>query len=131
MTRRLARVALVAAVALYLALVVFNNITDYASNQAFVAHVLAMDTTFSGNAGMWRALHAPWMVHAFYASIIAWEAAACALIAAGAWRMWRARAGSAAVFSRAKSLAIAGLTLNLLQWLVAFIAVGGEWFLMW
>jgi predicted small integral membrane protein len=28
-------------------------------------------------------------------------------------------------------VAIAGLTLGLLLWLVAFIAVGGEWFLMW
>ncbi|MGB8800917.1 MAG: DUF2165 family protein, partial [Candidatus Acidiferrales bacterium] len=26
---------------------------------------------------------------------------------------------------------IAGLTLALLMWLVAFLTVGGEWFLMW
>ena len=34
-------------------------------------------------------------------------------------------------FERAKSVAVAGLTLSLLMWLVAFLAVGGEWFLMW
>jgi predicted small integral membrane protein len=128
---RLAKVALLAGFALYLALVVFNNLTDHASNEVFIRHVLAMDTTFPGNAGMWRALHAPWMIHVFYTTIIVWEAAACALVAAGAWRLWRARGESAAVFHRAKGLAIAGLALNLLQWLVAFIAVGGEWFLMW
>jgi len=128
---RLARVALAAGVALYLALVVFNNLTDYGSNHAFVEHVLAMDTTFPGNAGMWRAIHAPWMVHAFYVSVILWEAVACVLLAAGAWRMWGARRAPAPAFARAKRLAIAGLALNLLQWLVAFIAVGGEWFLMW
>jgi predicted small integral membrane protein len=131
MLNRVARIALVAGVGLYLALVVFNNVTDYGSNHAFVEHVLAMDTTFPGNAGMWRAIHAPWAVHAFYVSIILWEAAACALAVAGAWRMWQARRAPGPTFAHAKQLAIAGLALNLLQWLVAFIAVGGEWFLMW
>jgi predicted small integral membrane protein len=69
--------------------------------------------------------------HAFYASIILWEAVACALIFGGAWKLWQARGASAAAFNLAKGLAVAGLALNLLQWLVAFITVGGEWFLMW
>jgi len=128
---RLAKVLLAAAVGFYLALVVFNNLTDYGSNYVFIQHVLAMDTTFPGNAGMWRALHSVWLIRLFYLSIIVWEVSACALTLGGAWRMWRARSGSAAGFNRAKTLAIAGLTLNLLQWLVAFITVGGEWFLMW
>ena len=131
MVARLARIALVAGVGLYLVLVVFNNATDYGSNHAFVRHVLAMDTTFPGNAGMWRAIRAPWAVHAFYVTIILWEAAAGGLIVAGAWRMWRARLAPAPAFTAAKQLAIAGLALTMLQWLVAFIAVGGEWFLMW
>ena len=131
MVTRAAKAALVAAMGLYLALVVFNNVTDYGSNHAFVEHVLAMDTTFPGNAGMWRAIRAPWMVHVFYVTIIGWEAAACALLAAGAWRMWSARRAPAPVFTAAKQPAMAGLALNMLQWLVAFIAVGGEWFLMW
>ena len=128
---RLARIALASAVALYLAIVVLNNVTDYGTNYAFVQHVLAMDTTFPGNGGLWRAIHASWVVHLFYASIILWEAAACVLIAAGALRLWRVRSAPAAVFNRAKHLAIAGLALNMLQWLVAFVAIGGEWFLMW
>jgi predicted small integral membrane protein len=131
MLTRLAKIALLSGVGLYLALVVFNNLTDYGSNHAFVQHVLAMDTTFPGNAGMWRAIRAPWMVHAFYGSIILWEAVAGALVAAGAWRMWQARRAPAPVFARARQLAVAGLALNMLQWLVAFLAVGGEWFLMW
>jgi predicted small integral membrane protein len=128
---RIAKTALVAAVGAYLALVVFNNLTDYGSNYAFVQHVLAMDTTFPGNGGMWRALSAPWIAHGFYVGIIAWEAAACLMALAGAWRMWHRRGDAAAVFNHTKQLAIAGLSLNLLQWLIAFIAVGGEWFLMW
>ena len=49
----------------------------------------------------------------------------------GGLRMARALRESAAVFSEAKNVAIAGLTLSLLMWLVAFLSVGGEWFLMW
>ena len=28
-------------------------------------------------------------------------------------------------------MAVAGLTIGMLMWLIAFLAVGGEWFLMW
>ncbi len=128
---RLSKTALVASGALFLLLVVFNNLTDYGSNLAFVQHVLAMDSTFPGNQLMWRALTAPAIHHAFYASIILWELAAGLLLAAGAVKLWQARAASAPVWQRAKSLATAGLVLSLLQWFVAFITVGGEWFVMW
>ena len=37
----------------------------------------------------------------------------------------------AARFNAAKFLPVIALTLSLLMWLVAFIGVGGEWFLMW
>src|SRR5262245_27201857 len=106
---RLSKVALVGAVALYLAIVVFNNLTDYGSNEAFIRHVLAMDTTIPGNAGMWRAITAPWVTHAFFAVIILWEAIACGVIIAGAARMWRHRHDTAAAFNQSKQLAIAGL----------------------
>ena len=43
----------------------------------------------------------------------------------------RALRGTATAFQGAKKWAIAGLTLSLLMWLVAFLSVGGEWFLMW
>ncbi len=131
MLLRLSKTALVAASAFFLLLVVFNNLTDYGSNFAFVQHVLAMDTTFPGNQLMWRALKAPIIHHAFYASIILWEFAAGALLAVGTWKLWQARLASAATWQAAKSLAVAGLVLSLLQWFVAFITVGGEWFVMW
>jgi predicted small integral membrane protein len=131
MTARLAKIALLAALALYLTLVVLNNLTDYGSNYAFIEHVLSMDTTFPGNALMWRAIHSTVIYHAAYVCIIAWEATACGLLLAGTLRLWRARGSPAPAFNAAKGLAIAGLTINLLQWLVAFITVGGEWFLMW
>ena len=53
MTSRIAKIFLLAGIALFYTLVVFNNLTDFDSNYQFVRHVLAMDTTFPGNRGMW------------------------------------------------------------------------------
>ncbi len=128
---RLAKIALTAASSFFLLLVAFNNVTDYDSNFQFVKNVLNMSTTFPGNKLMWRAIDSPAVHHAFYASIILWELAAGAVIALGVKQLWAARGGSAAVWQRAKAVASAGLVLSLLQWFVAFITVGGEWFLMW
>ena len=128
---RLAKVSLVASSAFFLLIVVFNNLTDYGSNFQFVRHVLSMDTTFPGNRGMWRAMTSPIIHHVFYALIIVWELVAGVLLAVATGRMWNARAKSADVWRKATSLAAAGLTVSLLQWLIAFIIVGGEWFLMW
>jgi predicted small integral membrane protein len=131
MTTRIAKMLLLAGIALFYTLVVFNNLTDFDSNYQFVRHVLAMDTTFPGNRGMWRALPSPAWHVAFYLSIIAWEIATTALLWWGAARLLRALRLSAAEFNRAKRVPVAALTLSLLMWLVAFLAVGGEWFLMW
>jgi predicted small integral membrane protein len=128
---RLSKIILGAAIGLYLLIVALNNVTDYKSNYEFVRHVLAMDTTFPGNALMWRAIQSEPIYHLGYASIILWEAAAAVIIFLGAVRLWQMRHADAATFQRAKHLAVAGLVLNLLLWLVAFITIGGEWFLMW
>jgi predicted small integral membrane protein len=131
MTLRAVKSALVFGVAIFYSLVVFNNITDYGSNYEFVRHVMIMDSTFPGNRGMWRAIHAPLLHTIFYLSIIAWEAITMLLCWWGGFRMAQALAGTAAAFHQAKRVPIAALTLSLLMWLVAFLAVGGEWFLMW
>jgi predicted small integral membrane protein len=131
MMLRAAKTLLVFAVAIFYTFVVFNNVTDYDSNYQFVRHVLMMDSTFPGNHGMWRAINSSAVHTAFYVSIIAWEIATMALCWWGGMRMLRAWRGTAAEFSRAKVVAVAALTLGLLMWLLAFLGVGGEWFLMW
>ena len=128
---RAAKIALVFGVSIFSTFVVFNNVTDYDSNHQFVRHTLMMDTTFPRNHGMWRAIDSPALHTAFYVSIIAWEALTMVLCWWGGFRLLKARRGTAAEFERTKSVAVAGLTLSLLMWLVAFLAVGGEWFLMW
>ncbi len=131
MTLRTAKALLVLAVAVFYAFVIFNNITDYDSNYQFVRHVLMMDSTFPGNHGMWRAVNSPALHTAFYVSIIAWEFATMVLCWWGGARLVKALRGTAGEFQRAKGIAIAALALSLLMWLVAFLSVGGEWFLMW
>jgi len=131
MVPRIAKILLVAAVAVFYSLVVFNNLTDFDSNYQFVRHVLMMDTTFPGNHGMWRAINAPAVHIAFYVGIIAWEIVTMLLLWWGAARMFAALNGPARRFHAAKQVASAALVLSLLMWLLAFIAVGGEWFLMW
>jgi predicted small integral membrane protein len=131
MTLRAIKLLLVLSVAIFYSAVVFNNITDYGSNYEFVRHVMMMDSTFPGNNGMWRAINTPLPHTVFYLSIIAWEAATMLLCWWGGYRMAQALRGTAALFHCAKRVSIAALTLGLLMWLVAFLSVGGEWFLMW
>ncbi|HEY0786420.1 MAG TPA: DUF2165 domain-containing protein [Acidobacteriaceae bacterium] len=131
MTLRLSKCLLVLAVAFYYTLVAFNNVTDFSSNYEFVHHVLLMDTTFPGNRGMWRALHPLALQYAFYGGIILWETATAILCWWGGFRLLRARHAPRAAYSHARRTAVLGLTLSLLMWLVAFLTVGGEWFLMW
>ena len=131
MMLRAVKSILVFGIAIFYSLVVFNNITDYDSNYEFVRHVMMMDSTFPGNRGMWRAIQSPLTHTAFYLSIIAWETVTMILCWWGGIRMARALSGTAAAFQQSKGVSIVALTLSLLMWLVAFLAVGGEWFLMW
>ena len=128
---RIAKVIMVAGLALFAFLVTFNNLTDYGSNFAFVQHVLSMDTTFEGNRAMYRAIATPGLWHFGYALIIAGEALACVLLAVGAAQMFAARHEDGLRFQDAKGLTVLGVTVGFLVWFVGFMVVGGEWFLMW
>lgn len=131
MILRVAKIALIFAVALFYTFVVLNNVTDYDSNYQFVRHVLMMDSTFPANHGMWRAINSRAIHTAFYVSIIAWESITMLLAWAGGFRLIRSFSAGAIEFHRSKSVAVLALTTALPMWLLAFLSVGGEWFLMW
>ena len=131
MILRLAKIALVFAVGFYYCLVIVGNLVDYDTNYQFVKHVLMMDTASASHHGQWRALNSPFWHSTFYISIIAWEIATMACCWWGGFKMARIFRRSAVEFHQAKRMAILGLTLGLMMWLVAFLSVGGEWFLMW
>ncbi|WP_369247310.1 DUF2165 domain-containing protein [Streptomyces sp. R41] len=112
-------------VALYIALVAFGNITDFGTNQQFVRHVLAMDTTFKDDDLMWRAVTSKGLQDAAYIAIIAWEAIAALVLVYGTW-LWARRD-----HPRARRISTYGLLMVMLLFGAGFIAIGGEWFSMW
>jgi predicted small integral membrane protein len=131
MITRLSKILLLAGVALFYTFVVFNNLVDFDSNYQVVRHVLMMDTTFPGNHGMGRALNAPAIHLAFYWGIIAWEIVTMILLWWGVIQLLRALRLRASAFEAAKRYPVIALTLSMLMWLVAFLVIGGEWFLVW
>ncbi|MFF5959741.1 DUF2165 domain-containing protein [Streptomyces luteogriseus] len=121
----LAATLLTATIALYMALVAFGNITDFGTNQQFVRHVLAMDTTFKDEDLMWRAVTSQGLQDAAYVGIIAWETIAALVLIYGSW-LWARRDDL-----RARRMSTYGLLMVMLLFGAGFIAIGGEWFSMW
>lgn len=101
------------------------------SNFRYVEHVLLMDTAFSDSQLKWRAITNPMVPHLFYGIIIFWEAVAAVLCWIGAFRLSLYLKADRVSFHQAKSIAVYGLVLGMLQWFLAFMVIGGEWFLMW
>ncbi|MFF5967103.1 DUF2165 domain-containing protein [Streptomyces collinus] len=121
----LAALLLTATIALYMALVAFGNITDFGTNQQFVRHVLAMDTTFKDEDLMWRAVTSRGLQDAAYVAIIAWETVAALVLIYGSW-LWARRDDV-----RARRMSTYGLLMVMLLFGAGFIGIGGEWFSMW
>ena len=131
MTLRTAKVLLVFAVALFYS---FDRAQQHDRLQLeFPVHSSRAHDGLDlpGNRGMWRAMNSPVWHTVFYISIIIWEISTMVLAWWGGLRLVRALRKPAIVFNQAKGFAIAALTLSLLMWLVPFLSIGGEWFLMW
>jgi predicted small integral membrane protein len=127
---RLIKAVMVATVGGWALLIAYDNIVDYASNWAFVQHVLAMDTVFADNALKSRAITDPTLQKLAYWAIIATEGLMAIACLWGAWRLFGARHDRRA-FVAAKVPAAVGLLLVWLLYYVGFVIVGGEWFSMW
>jgi predicted small integral membrane protein len=123
---RVAKIVLVAALALHASLVAFGNITDYGTNFSFVQHVLSMDTIFPHSRIGYRAITNPALHHLAYALIIAAETLTAVLCWIGAWRLFAQLRSGVAAFNRAKAFAIAGLLMGLLVWQVGFMTICGR-----
>ena len=130
MANRWIKIGLVLSAGLFSTIIAFNNITDYYSNFHFVSHVLSMDDTFPDNRGMWRAITNKNIHHFFYWVIILTEVAVAALLLFSGFKLWKYRKEPTA-FQQAKGWAVIGLGLGIILWFTGFIAIGGEWFLMW
>lgn len=101
---RYAKIVMSLSLAAFCLLVAFDNITDYGTNYLFVQHVLSMDTTFPGNALMYRAITNPVLWQLAYAAIIAGEGLTGLLFLAGAIQLFRLRNASSAAFNQGEAL---------------------------
>ncbi len=128
---RYAKIVMALCLAVFCLLVAFDNITDYGTNYLFVQHVMSMDTTYPGNALMYRSVTNPVLWNLCYWLIIAGEAVAGILFLAGAIRLWQVRNAYGAVFNAAKGLVVAGALLAFLVWFFGFMVIAGEWYAMW
>ncbi len=118
------------ATSLYFFLVFIGNFFDYYSNFEFVKHVLSMDTTFKNNNMMWRSIESPFIHHVFYITIILWELIAAIMSFISGIKLYQNRKNKN-LFIKSIKFASTSCIIGMLLWLVAFITIGGEWFLMW
>lgn len=125
----LAATALTGVTALYLALVVVGNVTDFGTNREFVRHVLAMDTTFKDEDLMWRAITSRPLQDVAYVAIICWEVVSALLLCLATVRWARGIRGGPVESARTGSTW--GLVMVLVLFGGGFVGVGGEWFAMW
>lgn len=128
---RLAKVAVIAALAAFALIVAYNNVFDYNSNYQFVRHVLSMDTTFPDSTLRPRAIDSETIWHVAYALIIVTEASTGLLLALGAAALLVRSRAPAGAFNHAKLWAVAGLTVGFCLWFFGFVVIGGEYFAMW
>jgi predicted small integral membrane protein len=131
MTNRISKAVLVAGMALYMILVVVNNLWDYRTDFEFVQHVLSMDTVFPNSSLRSRAILSPVVHHLAYGTIIVWQAITALLCGYGSWRLSRAVKRSEPEFRHARKWATSGLVCGAALWFVGFLCIAGEWFVMW
>ena len=109
---RIAKVLMIAAVAAFALIVAYDNIADYDSNYQFVQHVLSMDTTFPGNALIYRRITSPALWQAGYALIILGEGLTGIALAAATIILARRLRSDGACFNHAKRFMIIGAALG-------------------
>jgi predicted small integral membrane protein len=127
---RLSKALMCLSLALLGLLVAYDNVIDYGTNDAFVHHVLGMDTVFPDSVLRSRAITDPTLLRLGYAGIIAGEALTGLLLLVGGLSMLR-NARNPVRFDRSKAWIFAGGTIGFLVWFLGFMVVGGEWFQMW
>ncbi|MFZ2077726.1 MAG: DUF2165 domain-containing protein [Xanthobacteraceae bacterium] len=128
---RLAKVTMVAALAVYAFIVAYDNIVDYGSNYEFVRHVLTMDTIFDASTLKYRAIYNETMWRVAYALIIGVEGLTGLLLTFGAIALLKRLTAPAKIFNQSKICAVVGLTVGFGLWFGGFMVIAGEYFAMW
>ncbi|TKI58729.1 DUF2165 domain-containing protein [Brevibacillus antibioticus] len=131
LTLRYLKVLVVALSAAFGTSIFLGNLMDYHSNYQFVQHVLSMDTTFEGNALMWRAITDPTAHTIAYIGIIIAEGVFSLFGWIAAGKMLCNVKKDAKMFNNSKTFAYIAYMVAFCIWFFGFAIVGAEWFAMW
>lgn len=131
MKLRLMKIIIAFALAFYMTLVIFNNMTDPDTNYKFVRAVFSMSDLSSGEDNRWRSLNIPILNWVGFIIILTIELTSTVLLWKGAVAMLKARKSSTDTFNKARVTVATGIFAGLFLWFTVFLTVGGEWFLMW
>jgi predicted small integral membrane protein len=127
---RFIKILLVASLALLLTITTLNNLTMPGAAYGAIGTSLSMSTTFQNPMEMWRAIHEPALLWIVYGLIVLGEGSGAVVCWTGAVKMWNARA-TAATFNRSKSVALIGLGIVAMVYLLGWLVLANEWFGMW
>lgn len=131
MTIRLTKCLFVFSLGILAIIITLNNLQDYALSLKMVKSVMEMKTILPGSKLTYRAIDQSVLHHFALITVILIEAATGILCCFGSYKMFRRLRCTANEFNRAKTTAIAGLSVGFLCWQCLFMTVGGEWFGMW
>jgi len=127
---RIVKILLVLAVALWGIVGAYGNLTDWSGTTGAVKAVTSM-SAFDGGADKWQATSNPVIVYAGALFIMLSKIFAGFLCLVGARRMWDARAGDAADFAKAKTLALTGCGVAVFMLFTGFIVIAEGWYALW
>ena len=111
-------------------LVMYSNITDYATNYEYLSHILSMDTTHASFRYSERAIASPILQHRIYWLIITLEVMYTSFCIIGTYYLYKNINSSSKKFHEAKKFAIIGLLIALFLYYLCFQVIGAEWFNM-
>lgn len=127
---RIVKIGLIITVVLWGFFGALGNILNWDETRGAVAAVTSM-VSFEGGAQSWQATSSPVVIWLGALFIMLSKLSAGVLCVVGAGRMWQSRNGSAAEFSAAKRIALAGCGIAVIMLFGGFIVIAESWFELW
>jgi len=127
---RIVKIGLIITVVLWGFFGALGNVLHWDETLGSVAAVTSM-VTFEGGAESWQATSNPLVLWLGALFITLSKLSAGVLCTLGAGRMWQSRNASAADFSAAKGMALAGCGIAVIMLFGGFIVIAESWFELW
>ena len=127
---RIVKIGLIITVVFWGLFGALGNVLHWDETLGSVAAVTSM-VTIEGGAESWQATSNPLVMWLGALFIMLSKLSASVLCMMGAGRMWQSRKGSAADFSAAKSIALAGCGIAVIMLFGGFIVIAESWFELW